>query len=163
MNRATAGVATLAAIGASLLGVLALAGSATAKRPCQVIPKSALVPHLLTPCDGATVAEGGSVTFKVHDGNSKAPRYHPYLNLTSSHKLVHGHLVNDLSGNGLFQELSPVKGHPGQWTTIGKHQIYPSYWDNHPGTYYVQVQQIDTRAPGNALMFYSPIVTIHVR
>lgn len=150
------------AAGASLLAALAVAGPATARRRCQVIPRSRLVPHLLAPCNGATVAPKRNITFTVYDANAKARRYRPYLNLQTSRRRVHGHLPANTNGNGVFDQLRPVKSHPGRWTYTATRHIYPSWWDNHRGTYYVQIQQIDSRA-GNSSTFYSPIVTIHVR
>ena len=161
MNRATAGVATLAAVGVSLGGMLALAGPAAARK-CQLTAKSPLIPHLVSPCNGATVRTGGEVTFTVYDGNALAGKYRPYINLQTSRKLTKRHLPADTNGNGIYDQLRPVKGHPGRFTYTSRHQSYPSWWDNHKGTYYVQIQQIDSRA-GIGDTFYSPIVTIHTR
>jgi hypothetical protein len=161
VRKASASVATLAAIGASLAGVLAAAGPATAKQKCILESGNKLAPHLVSPCNGATVKEGVDVTFKVFDDNSQSGKYHPYIALRTTKKLSHGHLVPQTDGNGVYDQLTPVKGHNGQWVDVAKHQIYPTWWDNHKGTYYVQVQQIDSRA-GTGGTFYSPIVTIHV-
>ncbi len=159
MKRATAGVATLAAVGASLAGVLAMAGPAVAKA-CQLKPKNPLAPHLVSPCNGATVKTGGAITFTVYDTNSQSRKYHPYINLQTGRKLSQGHLSANTDGNGLYSSMKPLKGHPGEWTYTSKHQIYPTWWDNHKGTYYVQIQQIDSRA-GVGSTYYSPIVTLH--
>ena len=162
MKKASVSVATLAAVGASLLGVLAMAGPAAAKKKCVLIPKSHLAPHLISPCNGATLKEGINVTFKAFDNNSLSRKYQPYLNVQTRRKLSHGHLVANTNGNGVFDQMKAVKGHKGRWVDVAKHQIYPTWWDNKKGTYYVQVQQIDSRA-GTGGTFYSPIVTIHVR
>jgi hypothetical protein len=162
VKKASLSVATLAAIGASVLGVLAVAaGPAAAKKQCVLVSKNTLAPHLVSPCNGATLKEGVDVTFKVSDDNSQAGKYHPFLAVRTDRKLTHGHLVPQTDGNGVYAQLTPVKGHNGEWIVVSKHQIYPSWWDNHKGTVYVQVQQIDSRA-GISGTFYSPIVTIHV-
>jgi hypothetical protein len=161
VKKASVSVATLAAIGASLLGVLAVAGPAAAKKQCVLQSNNQLAPHLVSPCNGATLKEGIDVTFKVFDDNSQAGKYHPFLAVRTDRKLTHGHLVPQTDGNGVYVQLKPAKGHKGEWIVVSKHQIYPSWWDNHKGTVYVQVQQIDSRA-GTSGTFYSPIVTIHV-
>jgi hypothetical protein len=160
VKKGTISAITLAAVGASLLWVLVSAGSATAKRKCILMPTTKRAPHLISPCNGATVKRGGDIVFKAYDSNSKAGQYHPYLNLQTRRRLSHGHLTPNRNGNGIFNQLTRVKGHRDEWTLSSKDQIYPTWWDNHRGTYYVQVQQIDARARGG--VFYSPIVTIHV-
>jgi hypothetical protein len=162
MKKFSASVATLAAVGASLLGVLALAGPATAKKKCQLVSKNKLAPHLVSPCNGATVKRGATITFTVFDSDSQARRYHPNIALDTRKHLSHGHLVNQVDGNGIYDELKPLKGHPNTWIEVSKHAIYPTWWDNHPGTVYVQIQQIDSRA-GRGDIIYSPIVAIHVQ
>jgi hypothetical protein len=126
------------------------------------MPKSKLAPHLVSPCNGATLKAGINVTFKAFDDNSLSGKYQPYINVQTKRKLSHGHLVANTDGNGVFDQMKAVKGHKGHWVDVAKHQIYPSWWDNKKGTYYVQIQQIDSRA-GTGGTFYSPIVTIHVR
>jgi hypothetical protein len=153
----TGGVSALAAVGAALLGMGLLAGPATAGKKCELIPRSPLVPHLISPCNGATVREKANITFTVYDADPQAKRFAPFLNLQTSRRLVKGHLPANTDGDGVFVELKAVKGRAHHWTATAKDEIYPQWWDNHPGTYYVQVQQVGT------LVSYSPIVTIHVR
>jgi hypothetical protein len=162
VKKVSVSVATLAAVGASLLGVLAVAGPATAKKKCELVSSNKLAPHLVSPCNGATVKRGATITFTVFDDNSQSHKYHPNIALDTKKRLSHGHLVNQVDGNGIYDELKPLKGHKNMWVEVSKHAIYPSWWDNHPGTYYVQIQQIDSRA-GRGDIFYSPIVTIHVQ
>lgn len=121
-----------------------------------------LYPRLLSPCNGATVREHATVVFRVRDLNPLHRRYPPFLNLALSRRLRHGVLPNDTTGNGLYTQLRPVKGHPAVFFYRAPQEIYPSYWLNHPGTYYVQVQQVDARCRPH-LTCYSPITTIHVR
>ena len=162
MKKVPAGLAVLGASGAALAGTLSLAGPASARKPCQVIPKSPLVPHLVTPCAGTTIKAGTrSFTFTVYDVNATARQYAPYLNLRTNDKKSHGHLPADGTGNGIYDTLKRVPGHPGRWTYTSRDMNFPSYWLNHKGTYYVQVQQIDSRA-GIGDTFYSPVVALHV-
>ena len=51
MRKASVSVATLAAIGASLAGVLGAAGPAAAKQKCTLVPSNKLAPHLTSPCN----------------------------------------------------------------------------------------------------------------
>ena len=162
MKKVAAGFSALGVAGVALLTALSLAGPASAAPKCQVVPRSTLVPHQLTPCDGATVHVGTKlVTFTVYDANSKARRSHPYLDLRTDDTRSHGHLAEDTSGNGIFAQLTPVAGHPGRFSYTARSLDFPSYWLNHAGTYHVQIGQIDDRA-GVSEEFYSPIDTIKV-
>ena len=153
-------VATLAAVGASLVGVFATAGPAAAKTKCKISkPKSGLAPYLTSPCSGGTVKIGSNVTFKAFDDNSLSGKYHPYVNVQTKKIMEHGHLKPNGNGNGVFDQMKPNGKHT--WIDVAKHQIYPTWFANKKGTYYVQIQQIDSRA-GTGGIFYSPIVTIHV-
>jgi hypothetical protein len=146
VKRATMGLGTFAAVAAAIFGVLALAGPAGAKQKCSIVPSSSLVPYLLSPCDGATVKANGTVTFRVHDANSQADHYPPFLNLATSRSVKHGQLKATINGNGLFDQLKRVKGKHDVWTYTSDREDFPSWFDNHAGTYYVQVQQVDSRA-----------------
>lgn len=167
MKRATVTLVTLAATVAALLATLIATGvsTATAASGCVLLPKSKLAPYLLSPCEGAAVVERSAVTFTVYDANAlaaKSARDHPYLNLQTTHTVQDGHLAASTDGTGIFTQLMPVKGHPREWTFVSRPQSYRSWWDNHAGTDYAQIQQIDPAA-GTAGILYSPIVTIHVR
>ncbi len=160
MKRATIGLGTFAAVAAAGFGVLTFAGPAGAKSKCSVVPKSSLVPYLISPCAGATVKANGTVTFRVHDANSQASQYPPFLNLATRRVVKHGgQLKPILNGNGLFDQLQPIGHHT--WTYTSVREDFPTWFDNHAGTYYVQVQQIDSRASTGT--YYGPITKIHVR
>ena len=161
MKKATISLGTVAAVGVSALGVLTLAGPAGAKQKCTIVPKSSLVPYVLSPCAGATVKSNGSITFRVRDANSQAGQYPPYLNLATRRSVKpDGELKPVLNGNDLFDQLKRVKGTRDTWTYTSVHETFPTWFDNHKGTYYLQVQQIDSRASTGT--FYGPITTIHV-
>jgi hypothetical protein len=166
MKKMTAGVATLAAVGAALLGVFATAGPAAAKAKhkggssCKILkPKSDLAPYMTSPCSGGSVTLKSDVTFKAFDDNSLSGKYHPYINVQTKKVMEKGHLKANSDGNGVFDQMKP--NGKNKWVYTAKDQIYPTWFANKPGTYYVQIQQIDSRA-GTGGIFYSPIVTIHV-
>jgi hypothetical protein len=160
VKKVTVALGTCAAVAASMFGAFALAGPAGAKQKCVIVPGSSLVPYLLSPCDGATVPANATVTFRVHDGNSQAAHYPPYLNLATRRVVKHGVLKPIINGNGIFHELKRVKGSHGTWTYTSIRESFPSWFDNHKGTYYLQIQQIDSRA--SAGTYYGPITTVHV-
>jgi hypothetical protein len=160
VKKATMALGAFTTLVASMLGVFALAGPAAAKQKCAIAPSSALVPYLLSPCDGATVAANATVTFRVHDANSQAAHYPPYLNLATRRVVKHGVLKPIINGDGIFHELKRVKGSKDTWTYTSARESFPSWFDNHSGTYYLQIQQIDSRA--SAGTYYGPITTVHV-
>jgi hypothetical protein len=161
VKKSTIGLGTIATIAAAIFGVLGLAGPAGAKQKCSIVPKSSLVPYLLSPCDGATVKANGTVTFRIHDANSEARHYPPFLNLATRRTVkAGGQLKPVLNGDGLFAQLKRVKGTSDVWTYTSNRENFPSWFDNHAGTYYLQVQQVDSRASTDT--FYGPITTIHV-
>jgi hypothetical protein len=161
VKRATMGLGTFAVVAAAIFGGLALAGPAGARQKCSIVPKSALVPYLLSPCDGATVKANGTVTFRIHDANSQAGQYPPFLNLSTRRVIEHGNQLKPiLNGDGLFDQLKRVKGTRHVWTYTSDREDFASWFDNHAGTYYLQVQQVDSRASTDT--FYGPITTIHV-
>ena len=162
MKKVKVSVGAFAGAAALLLGVLAVAAPATAKRKCVLVSKNKLAPHLLSPCNGATVKRGVTVTFKVFDNDSQSRPYPPLIALDTKKRLKNGHLVAQTDGRGIYDQLKRLKGHKNVWVEVAKPAIYPSWWDNQRGTYYVQIQQIDSRA-GKGGVLYSPIVTIHVR
>lgn len=142
---------------AALIAMLALSGTAAAKK-CSPSAGS-LSPRLTSPCAGATIRVGHNVTWKVTDTNPKAGRYHPYLNLTRA-KPKNGVLRDDHNGNGIFAQMKAVKGHPGHFTYTAKKFDFPGYWLVTRGTWYVQVQQIDST--GNHGVRLSPVEQIHI-
>lgn len=156
--RALLRLSVLAAVGG---GLLALGGPAGASQRCVVKPKNRLAPHLLSPCDGARVKAHAAITFTAFDRDPTARRYAPYLSVSTSRKVVDGRLVPTTNGEGIFHQLSPVAGKRHTWSYTAAVQPYASWWDNAPGTYYVQVEQVDYR-PSNGT-YSSPITTVRVR
>jgi hypothetical protein len=142
---------------AALTATLALGGTAVAKK-CSPSAGN-LSPRLTSPCAGATIQAGHNVTWKVTDNNPKAGRYHPFLNVTRQ-KAKHGVLPDDHNGNGIFAEMKAVKGRPGHFSYTAKKYDFPGYWLVTKGTWYVQVQQIDST--GNHGERLSPIEKIHI-
>jgi hypothetical protein len=142
---------------AALTATLALGGTAVAKK-CSPSAGN-LSPRLTSPCAGATIQAGHNVTWKVTDNNPKAGRYHPFLNVTRQ-KAKNGVLPDDHNGNGIFAEMKAVKGHPGHFSYQAKKFNFPGYWLVTTGTWYVQVQQIDST--GNHGERVSPIEKIHI-
>jgi hypothetical protein len=121
---------------------------------------SILAPQLLSPCDREVVHTGIVFTFQVRDRNSKAHRYPPFINLTRSPP-SHGILKNDSSGDGLFDQLVPVRNHRGLFAFRPRLFSFPGYWLTSPGKWYVQIQQVDCTVRG--CVRYSPVETITVR
>jgi hypothetical protein len=150
----------LAAAAAALTAVL----PASASADCTTLkPKSSAAPYLIAPCNRASVAEHSSVTFIVYDSNSQtrqSTRDYPYLDLATARDVTNGQLAASTNGTGVFQQLSPRPGHKDQWTLTVKPQTYRAWWDNHAGTCYVQIRQLDPTATDGVTD--SPIVTLHV-
>jgi hypothetical protein len=107
------------------------------------------------------VARHRTIKFTVYDANPLAASERPYLNLQTHRRMTDGHLVANTDGNGVFTRLVPRPGHRDQWTVSIAAQTYASWWDNHRGVCYVQIDQLDAASPGG--VDYSPIVTVHVR
>jgi hypothetical protein len=148
---------TVPALVAALTTVLAVSATAAAKK-CS--PSAGpLSPRLSSPCAGTSISAGHDITWQVTDTNPKAKRYHPYLNLTRS-KPRHGILPADHNGDGIYASMKSVKGHPGRFTYKAAAYTYPGYWLVTKGTWYVQVQQIDSTVRGG--LRYSPVVAIHI-
>ena len=107
---------------------------------------------------------GSTVTFVVHDTNSFARQYHPYLIVALSRKRLDGEL-QDVGADGLMVKMSTDRGHKGLFVHSTKHDVlvdFPGYWLTTPRTYYVQIAQIDN----NALPYgdrYSPIEKLTVK
>jgi hypothetical protein len=137
---------------------------ASASAACTTLkPKSSSTPYLIAPCDGASVAEHSSVTFIVYDSNAQtrqSTRDYPYLDLASQREVTNDQLAASTNGTGVFQQLSPRPGHKDEWTLTVKPQTYRAWWDNHAGTCYVQIRQLDPTATDGVTD--SPIVTLHV-
>jgi hypothetical protein len=154
----------LAATGALLAGGLAASGAATAAsaatRTCVLVPTQKLAPHLIAPCDGATLKRGVDITFKAFDDNPRSQFHAPFILLDTSRRVRKGRLQNQTNGAGILAQMTPLKGHRNTWVEVAQHATYPAWWDNHAGTYYVQIQQVDSRAPGG--IYVSPIVTVKV-
>jgi hypothetical protein len=158
MKRATLRLAVLAVAGG---GLLALGQDAGAAPRCAAPAKNRLAPYLLSPCDGATVKSHSAITFTVFDRDPAARRYAPYLSVSTTRKVVDGRLEPTTNGEGIFHQLAPDTGRAHTWTYTAAAQPYSSWWDNTPGTYYVQVEQIDYR-PSNGT-YSSPITSVRVR
>jgi hypothetical protein len=150
------------AIIAALCTMLALSGTAAAKKRCSLRAPSALVPTLKFPCNRATITKGHNVTFTVVDANSKAHRYRPFFELSKQGPNKKGRLPENPAVGGVFDEMKPVKGHPTLFSDRPDQHIFPGWWDITPGTYYIQIRQIDSRA-GIGDTFYSPVSRITVR
>ena len=146
-----------AAVTAALLPASARAACTTLK------PRSASAPYLIAPCNEAAVAEHSSITFIVYDSNSqtrRSTRDYPYLDLATVRDVTRGQLAASTNGTGVFQQLAPRPGHKDEWTLTVKPQTYRAWWDNHTGSCYVQIRQLDPSA--RAGVVDSPIVTLHV-
>ena len=163
MIRSTAGLGLL--LVASALGVVTQAraepdaGIARCSSPARHLSA-----RLLTPCDGAEVRAGSTVSFVVRDTNSNARRYHPYLIVALSRKTNDGEL-SDVNADGLMAKMSPDPGHKGLYIHSTARDVtvdFPGYWLTTPRTYYVQIAQVDDSAfpYGDR---YSPIEKLVVR
>ena len=169
MNRATVSLTTLLAAGACLLafggparaarGVIR-ANSSSPPSGCVLQSAQRLAPYLVSPCDGASVKAHSAVTFTAFDRDPASSQYPPYLSLSTTRKMTDGRLVPTTNGEGIFHTLAPLTGAAHMWTLTATPESYPSWWDNRPGTYYVQVEQVDNH-PANGT-YSSPVVTIHV-
>jgi hypothetical protein len=144
--------------------VIAVALPASARAACTTLkPKSRTAPYLITPCDDATLAEHRSITFTVYDSNPRtrvSTRDYPYLDLGTAREVTDGQLAASTNGTGVFQQLTPRPGHKDEWTLTVKPQSYRTWWDNHPGTCYLQIRQLDPAASDGVVD--SPIVTLRV-
>lgn len=150
-----------------LLAVSALLASAlpsSASAACTTLkPKSRSAPYLIAPCDNGSVGEHRSVTFIVYDSNPEtrqSTRAYPYLDLATSRDVTDGQLAASTDGTGVFARMSLRAGHRDEWTLTVKPQTYRTWWDNHAGTCYVQIRQLDSSAADGVID--SPIVTLHV-
>jgi hypothetical protein len=161
-NHRIKGGSLLIAVAAVLVALSALGGTALAKRRCSLRARSALVPTLKFPCNRARVATGHNITFTVVDRNSKAHRYRPFIELSKKGPNKHGRLPNVPPTGGFYDELKPVKHHSTLFTDRPDQNSFPGWWDITPGTYYIQIQQVDDRA-GIGDTFYSPVSRITVR
>jgi hypothetical protein len=142
--------------------LLALAGGpARARAVCAPIPAQKLAPYLTAPCNGATVRRRHAVVFTAVDPDPQSSAHAPYLDLQTTRTLVDGHLTLNRNGDGIFGQMTVVAGRARTWSFTAARQIYPSWWDNRPGTYYVQVEQVDPRVASGIL--YGPITTVRVR
>lgn len=163
-SHASSRLAALAGVLLTLVAALTVAPPAHARVACTTLkPKSKSAPYLVAPCDRATVAEHRAITFIVYDSNPQARRSArdwPYLDLATSPDVTDGQLAASTDGTGVFQQLSPRAGHRDEWTLTVRPQTYRSWWDNHPGTRYVQIRQLDPAAVDG--MIDSPIVTLSV-
>jgi hypothetical protein len=155
--RATLGRFAGPVLVAALTALLAISGSAAAKK-CSPSAGS-LSPRLTSPCAGGHVRAGHNITWKVTDTNPKSGQYHPFLNLTRQ-KPKHGVLPDDHNGNGIYAEMKAVKGHPGHFSYKAKAFDFPGYWLVTKGTWYAQVQQIDSTGTNGERL--SPVETIHI-
>ncbi|HET9104410.1 MAG TPA: hypothetical protein VFN55_13730 [Solirubrobacteraceae bacterium] len=155
--KASLGVAIIVAALTSLLGFTVSAGA----RSCYINTK-ARYPTVTSPCNKATISSGAHVVFKVRDLNSSAYKYHPFLVLTPKAP-KHGIVPSDVGGNGLYDELKPVKGHHGQFQDKPHLYTFPGYWNVTPGKYYIQVHQIESGCTTRHCTVYSPVTTITVK
>jgi hypothetical protein len=154
---------TAVACVACLLATAAAASAAASARATCALPQGSVVAlRTVSPCRGGVVARRRTITFTVYDANPRAVAEHPYLNLQTSREMAVGHLVANTDGNGVFTRLAPRRGHRDQWTVSVVAQSYTSWWDNHRGLCYVQIDQLDA-ASADGGIDYSPIVTLHVR
>lgn len=145
-----------------LAALSALGGVAVAKRRCSLRARPTLVPTLKFPCNRATVKAGHNITFTVVDRNSKAHKYHPFIELSKKGPNKHGRLPGVPPAGGFFDKLKPVKGHRTLFYDRPQQYSFPGWWNITPGTYYIQIQQVDDRA-GRGDTFYSPVSRITVR
>ena len=83
---------SVSALIAALGTMLALTGTAAAKKRCSLRARSALVPTLKFPCNRAAITKGHNVTFTVVDANSKAHKYRPYIELSKKGPNAKGRL-----------------------------------------------------------------------
>ena len=141
----------------SILGFTASAGA----RSCYV-NTSARYPTVTVPCNKASINSGAHVIFKVRDLNSSASRFHPFLVLTKKAPR-HGIVPSDTGGNGLYDQLKPVKGHHGQFQDKPHLYSFPGYWNVTPGKYYIQVHQIESACTTKHCLVYSPVTTLTVK
>lgn len=154
-------------LGAGLAGALAIvsflafSAAAGAKGHCYVNTKPRY-PTVTAPCPRARIAPGAHVTFVVRDLNPSAGRYKPFLILTK-HAPRHGIVPSDTSGNGLYDQLKPVRGHHGRFQDRPTQHSFPGYWNVTPGKYYVQIHQIESGCTTRHCTVYSPVTTIIVR
>jgi hypothetical protein len=148
----------------AVAAVFAVALPASASAACTTLkPKAKSAPYLIAPCNGASVSEHRSVTFIVYDSNAEtrqSTRDYPYLDLATDRDVTDGQLSASTNGTGVFQQLSPRPGHADEWTLTVKPQTYRTWWDNRPGTCYVQIRQLDPSASDGVID--SPIVTLRV-
>jgi hypothetical protein len=148
----------------AVVAVLAAALPASASAACTTLkPKANSAPYLVSPCDGASVPEHHSVTFVVYDRDAQtkqSTRDYPYLDLATDRDVTDGQLAASTNGTGVFQQLSPRPGHKDEWMLTVKPQTYRAWWDNHAGTCFVQIRQLEPTASDGVTD--SPIVTLHV-
>lgn len=144
--------------------VIAVALPENASAACTTLkPRAKAAPYLLSPCDGASVAEHHAITFIVYDSDvlaRRSARDRPYLDLALQRTVTAGQLAASTNGTGVFQQLLPRRGHPHEWTLTVRPQSYRAWWDNHPGTCFVQIRQLDPAATDG--ISDSPIVSLHV-
>ena len=158
----TAALTVCAALAATTVAGPARAGAAANGRRCSPIPANPNAPHILAPCDGARLVPEKAVTFSVYDGDSQAMTTPPLILISASRKLSDGHLATPPPLGGDFHSLTSDPADPTRFTYTSPTRLFPRWWENTSGTYYVQIRQTDTRA-GRAGRYYSPITTIHVR
>jgi hypothetical protein len=156
----TAALAAGAALAGTTLIGPAVAGAA-AKRSCSPIPANPNAPHILAPCNGTKLVPEKAVTFSVYDGDSQATATPPLILISASRTLTDGHLAAPPPLGGDFHSLTSDPADPTRFTYTSPMRLFPKWWENTAGTYYVQIRQTDTRA-GTPGRFYSPITTVHV-
>jgi hypothetical protein len=157
------GLAVLVAVVAAMFTVATAGAKPHHKCTLSAGPR---VPTVTFPCNRGTVHVGKDPTFKVHDGNSKAHQFHPFIEVTKKKPNKAGILPQNPGTGGVFDELHAVKGHSARFVDKPTAFNFPGFWLVTPGKYYVQVQQTDSRAPhrrGGGLAYYSPVQTIFVR
>jgi hypothetical protein len=163
-SRAVAFPVRVVCVLVGLAAVLAALLPASASADCTTLkPKSSSAPYLIAPCNNTSVAEHSSVTFIVYDSNAQtrqSTRDYPYLDLATVRDVTDGQLAASTNGTGVFQQLSPRPGHKDEWTLTVKPQTFRTWWDNHAGTCYVQIRQLDPTATDGVVD--SPIVTLRV-
>jgi len=163
-SRHSHGPVSLACCLVALAALVAAALPASAHAACTTLkPKSSSAPYLIAPCNNGSIAEHSSVTFIVYDRNPQtrqSTRDYPYLDLATARDVTDGQLAASTNGTGVFQQLSPRPGHRDEWTLTVKPQTFRAWWDNHAGTCYVQIRQLDPTTTDGVID--SPIVTLHV-
>ncbi|MBV9474403.1 MAG: hypothetical protein JO206_15670 [Solirubrobacterales bacterium] len=127
--------------------------------PCS-LSAGKLAPQIISPCNGAGVAQGQRLTFEVRDLNPNAPALAPYLYLTSKAP-HHGRLSWSPSVFVVYDTMQPIHGHPGLFQDRPLLLTYPGWFLITPGRYYVQAMQIDESVPGG--FRYSRVQTVVVR